>query len=67
MAGLHARRTAALKALTRRTPSPQPRYPGETQPSGDLPDNPRQAEAYLVATRWLDDEPATGAQDGAAS
>jgi hypothetical protein len=49
------RRTAALTTLARRTP-PAQRYPGETQPSGDLPDDPRQAEAYLAATRWLTDE-----------
>lgn len=51
------RRTAALNALTRRQPpARQQRYPGETQPSGDLPDDPWQAEAYLAAHRWLDDE-----------
>ncbi|MFJ9012299.1 hypothetical protein [Streptomyces canus] len=53
---LAARRTAALTALARRTPPARQRYPGETQPSGDLPDDPQQAEAYLAATRWLDDE-----------
>jgi hypothetical protein len=50
------RRVAALTALARRTPPAQQRYPGETQPSGDLPDDPQQAEAYLAATRWLTDE-----------
>jgi hypothetical protein len=50
------RRTAALTALAGRTPPARQRYPGETQPSGDLPDDPGQAEAYLAATRWLDDE-----------
>ena len=56
MTGLADRRAAALNALARRTPPAQQRYPGETQPSGDLPDDPWQAEAYLAATRWLDDE-----------
>lgn len=55
MASLDDRRTAALNALARRTP-PAQRYPGETQPSGDLPDDPWQAEAHLAATRWLADE-----------
>jgi hypothetical protein len=49
------RRTAALGALAHRTPPARQRYPGETQPSGDLPDNPGQAAAHLAATRWLDD------------
>jgi hypothetical protein len=52
------RRTVALGALARRTP-PAQRYPDETQPSGDLPDDPRQAEAYLAATRWLDSKEPT--------
>lgn len=47
------RRTAALNVLARRQPPAGQRYPGETQPSGDLPDDPWQAEAYLAATRWL--------------
>ncbi|MEU2780571.1 hypothetical protein [Streptomyces sp. NPDC007110] len=67
MTSLYARRTAALAALEQRTPPARYRYPGETQPSGDLPDDPRQAAAYLAATRWLDDEPAAARQDGAAS
>jgi hypothetical protein len=50
------RRTAALNALARRTPPAQQRYPGETQPSGDMPDDPWQAEAYLAARDCLDDE-----------
>jgi len=50
------RRTTALNALARRTPPAQQRYPGETQPSGDLPDDPWQAEAYLAARDCLDDE-----------
>lgn len=56
MTNLANRRTAALNALAQRTPPAQQRYPGETQPSGDLPDDPCQAAAYLAATRWLDDE-----------
>ena len=56
MTSLANRRTAALNTLAQRTPPAQQRYPGETQPSGDLPDDPWQAEAYLAATRWLDDE-----------
>lgn len=56
---LDDRCTAALTALTRRTPPAQQRYPGETQPSGDLPDDPRQAAAYLAATRWLVDDEET--------
>ena len=56
MASLADRRAAALNALTRRTPPAQQRYPGETQPSGELPDDPWQAEAYLAAARWLDNE-----------
>jgi hypothetical protein len=50
------RRTAALTALAQRTPPAPQRYPGETQPSDDLPDDPWQAAAYLAATRWLDSE-----------
>lgn len=63
MTSLADRRAAALNALAERTPPAQQNYPGETQPSGDMPDDPRQAEAYLAATRWLDDEePQDGAQ-----
>lgn len=51
---LAERRTAALRALARRAHPARQRYPGETQPSGDLPDDPWQTEAYLAATRWLD-------------
>jgi hypothetical protein len=50
------RRTAALTALAQRTQRDQQRYLGETQPSGDLPDDPWQAAAYLAATRWLGDK-----------
>ncbi|MFI0268599.1 hypothetical protein [Streptomyces luteogriseus] len=54
---LTERRAAALKALTtRRATTTSQRFPGETQPSGDLPEDPWQAEAYLAATRWLDHE-----------
>lgn len=59
MSSLADRRTAALNALAQRTPPAQQRYPGETQPSGDMPDDPQQAEAYLAATRWLDDDKQT--------
>ena len=59
---LAARRTAALRALNQRPTPAQHRYPGETQPSGDLPDNPDQAEAYLTANRWLDLDQQDGAQ-----
>lgn len=48
------RQAAALEALRRRTPTTPQRYPGETHPSGDLPNDPDQAEAYLHSTRWLD-------------
>ncbi|WP_237313825.1 hypothetical protein [Streptomyces sp. AMCC400023] len=51
---LDERRAAALTALGRRTPPARQRYPGETQPSGDMPDDPWQAEAYL-AERWPED------------
>jgi hypothetical protein len=49
------RRTAALNALAHRTPPDRQYSPGETQPSGDLPDDPGQAAVHLAATRWLDD------------
>ena len=48
------RQTAALTALRQRATTVGTRFPGETQPSGDLPDDPDRAEAYLAATRWLD-------------
>ncbi|MGA5670023.1 hypothetical protein ACPCTG_31650 [Streptomyces pseudogriseolus] len=48
------RQAAALTALRQRATTASPRFPGETQPSGDLPDDPDRAEAYLAATRWLD-------------
>ncbi|MFJ4682016.1 hypothetical protein [Streptomyces sp. NPDC088789] len=53
------RRAAALIALAHQTPPDQQRYPGETRPSGALPDDPWQAAAYLTATRWLQDDPHT--------
>lgn len=59
---LDDRRAAAIRALAHRQPPTQQRYPGETQPSGDLPDDPDQAEAYLAATRWLDIEQQDGAE-----
>jgi hypothetical protein len=49
------RRAAALNTLAHRTPPARQCYPGETQPSGDLPDDPGQAAAHLAATRWLDE------------
>jgi hypothetical protein len=48
------RQTAALAALRRRPDTAGTRFPGETHPSGDLPDDPDRAMAYLAATRWLD-------------
>ena len=66
------RRTAALTRLAGKQPPAQQRYPGETQPSGDMPDNPWQAEAYLAARDCADDTnlpawPEALRQDGAAS
>ena len=58
MTSLANRRTAALNTLAQRTPPARQRYPGETQPSGDMPDDPWQAETLLAATRWLDNEEA---------
>jgi hypothetical protein len=57
--GFADRRAAALGALAHRTPPARQRHPGETQPSGDLPDDPGQAAVRLAATRWLDDGPAS--------
>lgn len=48
------RQAAALAALRRRAAATPQRFPGETQPSGDLPEDPWEAEAYLASTRWLD-------------
>lgn len=59
---LTERRAAALNALSHRTATPPERFPGETQPSGDLPEDPWQAEAYLA--RCDHDEDAAR-QDGA--
>ncbi|WP_185832514.1 hypothetical protein [Streptomyces sp. WAC 04229] len=42
------RQAAALAALASRTP-PGRRFPGETQPSGDMPVDWRDAVAYLDA------------------
>jgi hypothetical protein len=50
------RRTAALGALAHRTPPTRQFSPGETQPSGDLPDDPGRAAMRLAASRWLGDE-----------
>ena len=52
---LAARRAAALNALARRQPSAGQRFPGETQPSGDMPDDPWEAEVYLAERDCLDD------------
>jgi hypothetical protein len=43
------RRAAALDQLARRTPSQEQRYPGETRPSGDMPEDPWEAARYLAA------------------
>lgn len=51
MTSFDERRAAALRALSRRTPPPVQRYPGETRPSGDMPEDPWRAEAYF-AERW---------------
>lgn len=53
MTTLDDRRAAALTALRRRTPPPAQRYPGETRPSGDMPEDPWEAEAYF-AERWTE-------------
>ncbi|WP_329616432.1 hypothetical protein OG244_28300 [Streptomyces brevispora] len=53
--GLTARRAAALRALTQRPDTS--RFPGETQPSGALPDNPDQAARYLNARYTTTEEP----------
>lgn len=51
---LAERRAAALAALTQRRspagPCDRPNWPPETRPStGDFPDDPSEAEAYLAA------------------
>lgn len=51
---LDERRAAALNALAQR-PSTS-RFPGETQPSGDLPDDPEQA-ARILNARYQPDAP----------
>lgn len=51
---LAARRAAALDALARRRPPAGQRFPGETQPSGDMPDDPWEAEVYLAERECLD-------------
>lgn len=51
---LDERRSAALTALRQRTPPSVQRYPGETRPSGDMPEDPWEAEAYF-AERWIED------------
>lgn len=43
------RRAAALTALARQSPADPHRWPDETKPSGDIPDDPQQAAAYLAA------------------
>ncbi|MFF8679530.1 hypothetical protein ACF07F_16625 [Streptomyces sp. NPDC015237] len=49
------RQAAALAALASRIP-PSRRFPGETQPSGDMPVDWRQALAYLDARDRLEQE-----------
>lgn len=51
---LAERRAVALEELSRREPPARQRYPGETQPSGDMPDNPWQADAYFAERHRLD-------------
>ncbi|WP_405794083.1 hypothetical protein [Streptomyces sp. NBC_01506] len=47
---LNTRRTAALRALAQgHGTRPPSRFPGETQPSGDLPDDPDLAARLLEA------------------
>ncbi|MFJ6659686.1 hypothetical protein ACIQNG_25535 [Streptomyces sp. NPDC091377] len=62
------RRAAALTALAHQTPPApaQQRYPGETRPSGDLPEDPWRAAAHLATTRWLQDEGARDQDQGTA-
>ncbi|MFE6126776.1 hypothetical protein ACFQ6Q_00665 [Streptomyces sp. NPDC056437] len=56
---LAERRAAALQNLTRRKPPTPQRYPGETTPSGDLPDDPWAAARYLDERAAALDEPPT--------
>ena len=56
------RRAAALSALGRRKPPAPQRYPGETQPSGDMPDDPWKVAAYFAErdclyADWPEEEP----------
>ena len=63
---LAARRAAALDALARRHPPAGQRFPGETQPSGDLPDDPWQAEVYLAerdCLDWAEERPGVARED----
>ncbi|TXS50149.1 hypothetical protein [Streptomyces sp. t39] len=55
---LDDRRAAALAALRDRAPAPapyQPYYPGETQPSGDMPLDPVAAADWLAERYGFDD------------
>lgn len=57
---LAARRAAALAALASRQPPAGQRFPGETQPSGDMPDDPWEAEVYLAerdCPDWVEEHP----------
>lgn len=54
--GLTARRAAALRALAQRPDTS--RFPGETQPSGHLPDDP-DAAARILNARYHATEEAT--------
>lgn len=47
--GLNARRATALHALSKRPSTRPPRFPGETQPSGNVPDDPDLAARYFNA------------------
>lgn len=49
MTGLNVRRAAALKALAHRPARQATRFPGETQPSGDIPEDPDLAAQHLAA------------------
>ncbi|MFJ2279264.1 hypothetical protein ACIOEZ_34510 [Streptomyces sp. NPDC087866] len=51
---LDERRANALAALAQRPTAS--RFPGETQPSGDLPDDPEQA-ARILNARYHPDAP----------
>ncbi|MGY5033255.1 hypothetical protein ACWC9U_20650 [Streptomyces sp. 900116325] len=60
-AGLDERRAAALRALARRPTTARPsRFPGETPPGGDLPDDPElAAQMFDARYRSTDDQEPT--------